>query len=204
MFWSYTDVLSRYCNVNWSNNRTNFNYSTLISWDNNPQKVIALDLDTDEHYLLTPKPLLRAITRLFEPKQIQSAITPNTFTAQENEIFSNLQSSNFRNRILFTKHSEKTVKLLGNAILYEFSATSEEHPTNFYSPRNRVRVNPYNALRDSLQDHFLNIAPLFAHDWFADAFVALFGYPWFYSHSMWNKFFIFVCKTCFYISSEIL
>ena len=34
--------------------RQSFNYTTAESCDNNPQNVIALHLDTDEHYVLTP------------------------------------------------------------------------------------------------------------------------------------------------------
>ena len=60
-----------------------FGFTTPISGVNTPQKVIALDLDNDERYVLTPKPLLRVAPTLFEPKQVQSAETPNTFTAQE-------------------------------------------------------------------------------------------------------------------------
>ena len=35
-----------------------FKYSTPISCDNIPQNVMALNLDTDEHYVLTPKAVL--------------------------------------------------------------------------------------------------------------------------------------------------
>ena len=34
----------------------------------NPQNVIALDLDSDEHYVLTPKPVLRATPKLVSTK----------------------------------------------------------------------------------------------------------------------------------------
>ena len=61
----------------------NFKYSTPISSGNNPQNVIAIDLDNDEHYELTPKLVLPATPTLFEPKEVQSAISPNTFTAQD-------------------------------------------------------------------------------------------------------------------------
>ena len=43
-------------------------YATPMSCDNNPQSVITLDPDTDEHYVLTPKPVLRANPQLFEPE----------------------------------------------------------------------------------------------------------------------------------------
>ena len=38
----------------------NFIYATPISCDYNPQNVIALDLDTDEHYVLANQPVIQA------------------------------------------------------------------------------------------------------------------------------------------------
>ena len=46
-------------------------------------RMIALDLDTDEHFALTPKPVIRAIPMLLGSKQVQSAINPDILTAQE-------------------------------------------------------------------------------------------------------------------------
>ena len=63
----------------------NFNYATPIDSDNNPQNLKALDFDTDEHYVLRAQPDLRANAMLFEPKQVQSAVSPNFFTAWELE-----------------------------------------------------------------------------------------------------------------------
>ena len=40
-----------------------FTYDTPVSCDNNPQKVIALDPQIDEHYLLTPERVFRLIQR---------------------------------------------------------------------------------------------------------------------------------------------
>ena len=88
--------------------KTNFSFATLISCDNNPQNVTALELDTDEHFLLTLKPVFRASPRLFEPKQVQTPISPNTFTAQEPGIESNVELKTFWNRVSFTKHSDNT------------------------------------------------------------------------------------------------
>ena len=79
--------------------RQTFIYATSASCDNNPQKVIALGLDTDEHYALTPKCVERATPSFFEPKQVQSAISPNTFTAQEAKIYSNAELTTFWNRV---------------------------------------------------------------------------------------------------------
>ena len=50
-------------------NETNFQ----LCRESNQQKVVALVLDNYEHYVLTPKHVVRASPTLFEPKQIQSA-----------------------------------------------------------------------------------------------------------------------------------
>ena len=46
------------------------------------KNVRALDPDNDEQYVLTTKPLTRTTPRYFEPKQVLSAVTPNTFSEQ--------------------------------------------------------------------------------------------------------------------------
>ena len=46
-----------------------FDYAIPITCDINPWNVLALDLDTDEQYLVTTKPVLRATTTPFEPKK---------------------------------------------------------------------------------------------------------------------------------------
>ena len=73
--------------------------------------MIALDLKTDEHYELTPKPVLRATPTLFEPSHFQFATSPNTFAAQEAGLYSNAELIDFWNRASFTKHSDTTMKL---------------------------------------------------------------------------------------------
>ena len=62
--------------------RQTFDFAVPRSCDKNLQNVIALDLENEEHYVLTPKPVLRAIPMLFEPKQFELAVSPNTFAAQ--------------------------------------------------------------------------------------------------------------------------
>ena len=59
--------------------RQNFTYATPTSCDNIPQNVKGLDLHNDEHYVLTPKPVLPAAPTLFQPKQVQSANCRNIF-----------------------------------------------------------------------------------------------------------------------------
>ena len=76
----------------------------------------------------------------------------------------------FWNRVLFTKQPGITLRLLGKVLSYDFLATSQKHPTDFSSARKRNRFNPYNVLRVGQLDRLLNSAPLFAPDWYADAF----------------------------------
>ena len=112
--------------------RQTFTYATSISSDNNPHEFIALDLENDEDYILTPKSALQATPTLSEPKEVQSTVT-NTFTAKSAGICCNDGLKNFWNRASFAKHSDITLKLLGKDILFGFLAASETHPTDFYS-----------------------------------------------------------------------
>ena len=154
-----------------------FIYATSISCDKNPQIIKTLDPASDVHFALTTRPVLRATPTLFETNQFQPATNLNTFTAQKAGNCSNAESTDFRNRVLFTKHSDTTLKLLGKALSYDFLATAEQHPTDSDSSPYRNRFNHFNVLRVGLHDHLLNLAPLFVLDFFADAFVAKFGFP---------------------------
>ena len=149
-----------------------FNYASLISCDNVPQKFKELDPDNDEHYLLTRKSEIGSTLKLFEPKQFQPAISPNTFTAQGSGFCPNDDITSFWNRVLFTKHSDTTLRLLGKAICWDLLTTSEQHSTEFFSPANRNCFNPHNVLRIDLHDYRLNLALLFSPDWLVDAFIA--------------------------------
>ena len=93
--------------------RQNFKFATLISWGNNPQNVKELDLDNDEHYAQTAKPVLRITPVLLEPERVQFAIYPDTFTAQEAGIYSNPEITKFSNRVSFTKHPDTATMLSG-------------------------------------------------------------------------------------------
>ena len=46
--------------------------------------------------------------------------------------------------------------------------------------------NPYNVLRVGLQDHFLNLAPLFRLDGFYGAFTSSFGFSRLFSLNVWK------------------
>ena len=59
--------------------------------------------------------------------------SPNSLTAQEAGTYSNTELTNLWNSVLFTKHSDTTLKLLGKAISFDFLATCKQHPTDFYS-----------------------------------------------------------------------
>ena len=109
---------------------------------------------------------------MFTPSQIKTTIRPNTFTAQDVGIYSNAELEKIWNRILFSKHSDSTLQLLGKALNYSFiSSNTPDHDAN--SPHD----NPYNTLRIGLHDKLLNLTPLFTPTRFSDAFIALFGYP---------------------------
>ena len=151
--------------------RQTFDYATPIPCENNPQIPIALDPDTDDYYYLTPRPMKCKAPLLFEPQQIQTSISPNTFTAQEAGIYSQQELRNFWDRVLFAKHSDNTLQLLGKAISYDFMRKTETLPINSNSP------NPYNTLRIGLSDYMLNIAPFLDAEWFKTTFLELFGYP---------------------------
>ena len=60
-----------------------FDYAVPIPCENNLQNIIALDLDTDQYCILILNPIKRYPPLLFESRQIQTAISPNTFTAQD-------------------------------------------------------------------------------------------------------------------------
>ena len=53
---------------------------------------------------------------MFTPSQIKTTIRPNTFTAQDAGIYSNAELNQFWNRILFSKHSDTTLQLLGKLL----------------------------------------------------------------------------------------
>ena len=61
--------------------------------------LIFLDPDTDQYYVLTPRPIKKDPPLLFEPTQIQTAISPNSFTAQDAGIYSQKKLKHFWNRV---------------------------------------------------------------------------------------------------------
>ena len=105
--------------------RQTFKYATPIECGKNPQNIIELDPDTDDgdFYVLTPDPLKREAPQMFKHN-----ITPNTFTAQDAGIYSNAELDHFSNRVLFAKHSDTTLQLLGKPLGYNFiTVHNEQH-----------------------------------------------------------------------------
>ena len=149
-----------------------FNYATPIECGNNPQNLIELDPDSDDEdfFVLTPEPLKREAPRMFKPTQIKTTITPNTNTAQDAGIFSNAELDQFLNRVVFAKHSDTTLQLLGKSLSYDFITVHNERHSH-------SGPNPYNRLRIGIHDHILNLLPLFNPDWFSQALINFFGYP---------------------------
>ena len=154
--------------------RQTFDYATPIACDTNPRNIIELDPDSDDQdfYILGPEPIGRKPPLMFTPSQIITTIRANTFTAQDARIYSNAELDQFWNRILFSKHSDSTLQLLGKALDYSFISSNTPNYNGNFPPEN-----PYNTLRIGLHDKLTNLTPLFTPTWFSDAFIALFGYP---------------------------
>ena len=53
---------------------------------------------------------------MFKPSQIKTTISANTFTAQDAGIYSNADLNQFWNRVVFAKHCDTTLQLLGRAL----------------------------------------------------------------------------------------
>ena len=119
--------------------RQTFEYATPISFHKKPQHCIAIYLDHDENDVLTPQSVLQATPKLFEPKHFLSAISPRTFTAQEDGIYSNAELNNFWTRVFFAKQPDATLKFSEEAVSFYFLAHSIKHSTDFYSNSNRKR-----------------------------------------------------------------
>ena len=133
-----------------------FNYNTPIECGNIPQNIIELDPDADDEdfYVLTPDQLKREPPEMFKPTQIKTTITPNTFTAHDAGIYSNAELDQFWSRVLFAKHSDTTLQLLGKLLSYDFITMHNEQHSHTGS-------NSSNHLRIGLHDHLLNLLPLF-------------------------------------------
>ena len=130
---------------------------------------------------------------MFTPSQMmKTTIHPNTFTAQDAGIYSNAEHDQFWNRILFSKHFDSTLQLLGKALSHSFiSSSTPDYDAN--SPHD----NSYKTLRIGLHDKLINLTPLFTPTWFSVAFIT-FWISLLYSYSLWNIFFYISFRTSNY------
>ena len=71
---------------------------------------------------------------MFKPTQFETTIPPNTFTAQDAGIYLNAALDQFWNRVLFAKHSDTTLRLLGKSLGYDFISENNEHHTPTQDP----------------------------------------------------------------------
>ena len=140
--------------------RQTYDYATPITCDKNPRNIIELDPDSDDQdfYILGPEPIKRKPPLMFTPSQIKTTIRPNTLRAQDAGIYSNAELDQFWNRILFSKHSDSTLQLLGKALSYSFISSDT---LNYDADSPQDSGNPYNTLRIGLHDKLLNLTPLF-------------------------------------------
>ena len=154
--------------------RQTFDYATPFTFENNPKNIIELDLDSDDQdfYILGPETFKREPPLMFTPSPNKTTIRPNTFTAHDAGINSNAELDQFWNRILFSKHSDTTLQLLGKALSYSFISSNKPN-----YDANTPHDDPHNTLRIGLHDELIILTPLFTPTWFPDAFIALFGYP---------------------------
>ena len=113
--------------------RQTYDYATPITCDNNPRNNIELDPDSDDQdfYILGREPIKRKPPLMFTPSQNKTTIRPNTFTAQDAGIYSNAELDQFWNRIIFSKHFNSTLQLLGKALSYSFiSSNTPDYDAN--------------------------------------------------------------------------
>ena len=73
---------------------------------NNPQNVISLDPDTDQYYVLTPQPTKKDPPLLFEPTQVQTAISPNSLLPKM-QVFILEKNSNTFGIVLFLPNTQR-------------------------------------------------------------------------------------------------
>ena len=106
----------------YTDSQQNFIYTCPLSCDNIPQSSLALKSDNGENCVLIPRLLLRLTPMLFQPKQVQSAKSPNTFTARKLEFIHLFPClfKKFWNRVLLTEHSKTKPKILENPCCMTF------------------------------------------------------------------------------------
>ena len=137
--------------------RQTYDYATPIACDNNLRNIFVLHPDSDDHgvYILGPEPIKRKPPPMLTASRIKFTIRPNPFT-QDAGIYSNAELDQFSNRILFSKHSDSTVQLLGGALGSSLICSD----TPDYDA-NSPHENPYITLRIGLHVRLINLTLLF-------------------------------------------
>ena len=128
---SQLTIKTLYCILDPTTRQT-FEYASPISCNNVPQKVVPFHPEYDDFCVWTHNSVLRATPTLVETKQSQPALGPQIFTAQESGKYSNAQRTIFRNRVLFTKYSDTTLKLLGKCERFDFLNCFRKTSTRFF------------------------------------------------------------------------
>ena len=122
-----------------------YDFGTPIPCDSNPRNITELDPVTDDQYfyIVRPESIKRKRPLIFTTNQFKTTIRPNTFTAEDAGIYSNAEPDKFWNRILFSKHSDTKLQVLGKTLSYSFISSN----TPDYSDAHISQTNPYNTLR---------------------------------------------------------
>ena len=120
--------------------RQTYDYATPIPCNNNLRNILKLDPNTDDQdfCIFRPEPIKRKPPLMFTLNQIKTTRRPNTFTAQDAGKYSNAELDPFWNRILFSKHSDKTLQSLGKTLSYSFFSSN----TPDYSDAHFSQTNP--------------------------------------------------------------
>ena len=156
--------------------RQTYSIATEITCDGYPANIIALDPDGNDYYLLTPTPEKQDPPAHFEPAEIRSIIQPNTFFAHRAGLYSPKHTKDFLNGILLTKHSDKTIQVLGKAISYDFF-----HDNNPTFKDNKKSLQSYCTIqrRKGTTDRILTLNTYFTRNWFKTMLINTFGWTYY-------------------------
>ena len=116
-----------------------FDYVTPSSCDIIAQNFIALDLGIKKQTVLAFYFVLWATPTVFEPKQVQSAVSQDCLTVQVAGIFFIAENFSFWIHVLFTRDSLTTPRFSKNAIPFDFLVTSLKQLNDFSSNTGRNR-----------------------------------------------------------------
>ena len=113
---------------------------------------LLLTLTPDQNYHLSTQPITKDSPQIFQPTQVQTAISPNTFLPKMQVFIPKKKSDVFGmfQRFFFFKHSDTTLQLIGKAIRFEFMSKQSEFLPN----------NPNESHRIGLHEYMLNLTSL--------------------------------------------